>query len=129
MPRPLKETPEAVSGRSSGRGRLSTRPLSPLEIRPTLFGSKRNRSRSLSNPSDDNRIKRRPSASHFYKVHASGASKVSSAFDGDTKRSKSEDSGEDDDSSEDDEPSANVDITQLPASQSDESDDEVLSRS
>ena len=54
---------------------------------------------------------------------------MSSAFDGDTKRSKSEDSGEDDDSSEDDEPSANVDITQLPASQSDESDDEVLSRS
>lgn len=122
IPRPLKETPEAVSGRSS------TGPLSSSEIRPTFFGSKRNRSRSLSNSSDENKVKRRRSESHSSKFHTSGASKVSSAFDGDTKKSKSDGSGEGDDSTEDDEPSVNVDITQLPASQSDESDGEMLSR-
>lgn len=84
VPRPLKETPEAVSGSSGGRVRSSTGPLSPLETRLMFFGSKRHRSPAVSspiNPSDESRVKRRSPEYRLSKGRASGASKVPSASD------------------------------------------------
>lgn len=82
VPRPRKETPEAVFGRLRGRVQSSTGPPPSLETRSMFFGYKRPLSPAVSPPSNQSngsRVKRRPPNYRLSKVGASGVSKVPSA--------------------------------------------------
>ena len=121
---PREKKPDTVSGRTSGPAQSPMKSLFSPETSFISFGSKRHRSpvvSSPSNPSDENRAKRRLSTSRHSKLDASD--NVSA----DTKSSEGEGSDEDDNSSEeDDELSVDADITQLHVPQANDSDNALL---
>ncbi|CAF9939546.1 MAG: hypothetical protein HETSPECPRED_001811 [Heterodermia speciosa] len=129
---PREKKPDTVSGRTCGPAQSPMKSLFSPETSFISFGSKRHRSpvvTSPSNPSDENRAKRRLSASRLSKVdNTSKVHRTSDNVSAD-RSSKGKGSDEDDDSSEeDDELSVDADITQLHVPQANDSDNALLLR-